>query len=94
MAGRCSTGRIHPATPLGEAMKIGFLSFDASIRSNLAVGRPLDLMVMPAAPGSRVLTRRIGDDDPYFNDLSARWGDLLHDAAATIPDPPFMADLA
>jgi len=84
----------RPATPLPEAMKIAFLSFDASIRSNLAVGRPLDLMVMPSAPGTRVLTRRIGLDDPYFNDLSARWGDLLHDAAATIPDPPFMADIA
>ena len=85
---------IKPSTPLPEAMKIAFLSFDASIRSNLAVGRPLDLMVMPAAPDSRVLTRRISESDPYFNDLSARWGDLLHDAAATIPDPPFMADLA
>jgi len=84
---------IHPATALGEAVKIGFLSFDAAIRSNLAVGRPLDLMVMPTAPGSSVLTRRIGRDDTYFNDLSARWGDLLHDAAATIPDPPFMAEL-
>ena len=84
---------IKPSTPLPEAMKIAFLSFDASIRSNLAVGRPLDLMVMPAAPGARVLTRRVGEEDPYFNDLSARWGDLLHDAAATIPDPPFMADL-
>ncbi|HEV7661350.1 MAG TPA: peptidase [Allosphingosinicella sp.] len=84
---------IHPSTPLGEAMKIAFLSFDAAIRSNLAVARPLDLMVMPAAPGSRILTRRISDHDPYFDDLSARWGDLLQDAAATIPDPPFMADL-
>jgi putative proteasome-type protease len=85
---------INPSTPLPEAMKIAFLSFDASIRSNLAVGRPLDLMVMPTAPGAKVLTRRIGENDPYFNDLSARWGDLLHDAAATIPDPPFMADIA
>ena len=42
-------------------------------------------MVMPAAPGSKVLTRRIADDDPYFNDLSARWGDLLADAAAIDP---------
>jgi len=84
---------IKPSTPLPEAMKIAFLSFDASIRSNLAVGRPLDLMVMPASPTSKVLTRRVGENDPYFNDLSARWGDLLHDAAATIPDPPFMADL-
>lgn len=85
---------ITPSTPLGEAVKIGFLSFDAAIRSNLAVGRPLDLMVMPTKPRSRILTRRVGERDPYFDDLSARWGDLLHDAAATIPDPPFMADLA
>jgi putative proteasome-type protease len=85
---------IRPNTPLPEAMKIAFLSFDASIRSNLAVGRPLDLIVMPSAPKAKVLTMRVGLNDPYFNDLSARWGDLLHDAAATIPDPPFMADLA
>ena len=84
---------ITPSTPLPEAVKIAFLSFDASIRSNLAVGRPLDLMVMPASPTGKVLTRRVSENDPYFNDLSARWGDLLHDAAATIPDPPFMADL-
>jgi len=85
---------ITPATPLGEAMKIAFLSFDAAIRSNLAVGRPLDLMVMPSAPASRILTRRVSENDPYFDDLSARWGFSLADAAATIPDPPFMADLA
>ena len=80
-------------TSLPEAVKIGFLSFDASIRSNLAVGRPLDLMVLPNKPGARALVRRIGLDDAYFNDLSARWGDLLNNAAAAIPDPPFMAEI-
>jgi putative proteasome-type protease len=84
---------MHPNTSLAEAMKIGFLSFDAAIRSNLAVGRPLDVMVMPTAPEAKVLTRRIGDEDAYFDHLSASWGDLLSDAAAIIPDPPFMADL-
>ncbi len=83
---------MHPSTSLGEAVKIGFLSFDAAIRSNLAVGRPLDVMIMPAAAGSKVQTRRVGIDDPYFNDLSMRWGDLLADAAAIIPDPPFMSE--
>src|SRR4051812_22914425 len=78
---------------LAEAMKIGFLSFDSSIRSNLAVARPLDVLVLPADPGIPSLTRRIEQDDPYFNDLSARWGDLLHDATLAIPDPPFMAAL-
>ena len=84
---------LHPSTSLAEAMKIGFLSFDSSIRSNLAVARPLDLMVMPSTPGVPTLTRRIEEDDPYFNDLSARWGDLLADATASIPDPPFMSGL-
>lgn len=84
---------ISGTTPLPEAVKIGFLSFDASIRSNLAVGRPLDLMVLPNKKKARPLTMRVGDDDPYFNDLSARWGDLLNHAAAAIPDPPFMAQL-
>ena len=83
---------ISPSTPLSEAMKVAFLSFDASIRSNLAIGRPLDLMVMPAS-GGRVLTRRVEADDLYFDDLSARWGDLLSHAAASIPDPPFMTEL-
>jgi putative proteasome-type protease len=83
---------ISPSTPLATAMKIAFLSFDASIRSNLAVGRPLDVMVMPAN-GSPVITRRIEADDPYFDDLSARWGDLLGHATAAIPDPPFMAEM-
>jgi putative proteasome-type protease len=80
-------------TSLPEAMKVGFLSFDASIRSNLAVARPLDLMVMPSAPRAPVLVRRIEQDDAYFDDLSARWGDLLHDAMTAIPDPPFMTGM-
>jgi putative proteasome-type protease len=84
---------IHPATPLDEAMKIGFLSFDAAMRSNLAVGRPLDLMVMPAAPGSKVLTHRVGVDDAYFDGLSRQWDERLAAAAASIEEPPFMAGL-
>jgi putative proteasome-type protease len=83
---------LHPGTPLGEAMKIGFLSFDAAIRSNLAVARPLDLMVMPAAPGSKLLIRRIGTRDAYFDSLSRQWDKLLAAAAASIENPPFMAD--
>jgi putative proteasome-type protease len=84
---------IKRSTPLGEAVKIGFLSFDSSIRSNLAVARPLDLIVLPTDSTLPLVSRRVEQEDAYFNDLSARWGDMLHDAAATIPDPPFMAGL-
>jgi putative proteasome-type protease len=84
---------VSDKTPLAEAVKIAFLSFDASIRSNLAVGLPLDMMVLPGHAGARPFRRRIEVRDPYYNDLSMRWGDLLNDAAQAIPDPPFMPDL-
>ena len=35
-------------TPLEEVVKVGLISFDSTLRSNLAVGRPLDLVVLPA----------------------------------------------
>jgi putative proteasome-type protease len=77
-------------TPLHEAMKFGFLSFDSAMRSNLGVARPLDLMAMPRDRALPVLTRRIDEDDPYFDDLSARWAKYLNQAAENIPNPPWM----
>ena len=81
---------ITTETPLAEALKMGFLSFDSAIRSNLGVARPLDIMVMPADMTKPVITRRIGIDDDYFDSLSRQWGRLLHEAAKSIPNPPFM----
>jgi putative proteasome-type protease len=77
-------------TPLAEALKIGFLSFDSAIRSNLGVARPLDVMVMPTDMSRPVITRRIETDDEYFDGLSRQWGKLLHEATLAIPNPPFM----
>jgi putative proteasome-type protease len=78
-------------SPLDEAVKVGLLSFDSTMRSNLSVGRPLDLIVIPTDRSAAVLRLRIGEDDPYFNMLSAEWGRLLNEARQQIPDPPFMA---
>ncbi|MBB5686143.1 peptidase [Sphingobium boeckii] len=81
---------LNYTTPLGEAVKVGLISFDSTIRSNLAVGRPLDLIAIPADRTKPIVRRHIDWDDRYFNDLSVRWGMLLNEARATIPDPPFM----
>jgi putative proteasome-type protease len=77
-------------TPLHEAVKFGFLSFDSAMRSNLGVARPLDLMVMPRDRDAPILQRRIPEDDPYFDDLSERWARYLHQATENIPNPPWM----
>ena len=81
---------IRTATPLPAAVKIALLSFDSAMRSNLAVARPLDLVVMPAEAGAETFVTRIEKDDAYFNDLSARWSELLIEATSTVPDPGFM----
>lgn len=78
-------------TPLAEAVKIGFLSYDSAMRSNLGVARPLDILVMPRDPARPLIQRRIEADDEYFNDLSRRWSEALHAARQSIPNPPFVA---
>lgn len=77
-------------TPLPTAVKVGLLSFDSAMRSNVAVARPLDLMVMPAESRRPVMARRIEKDDEYFNALSARWSAMLFQATLSIEDPDFM----
>jgi putative proteasome-type protease len=81
---------ITQKTPLAEALKISFLSFDSAIRSNLGVARPLDVMVMPTDMSRPVITRRIETDDDYFDGLSRQWSKLLFEATQHIPNPPFM----
>lgn len=76
-------------TPLDEAVKVGLLSYDATIRSNVSVDRPIDLIVLPA-DGRPAVQKRLDDDDPYFKELSATWGRLLIDARDKVPDPPFL----
>lgn len=77
---------------IDEAVKVGLLSFDSTIRSDKSVGLPFDVMVIRADPKLPVITRRIEIDDPYMRNLSARWSVVLNEGRAAIPDPPFLAD--
>lgn len=84
---------IDMETPLDEAVKVGFLSYDSAMRSNLGVSRPLDLMVMPRDSKLPLIQHRVELNDEYFNELSRQWGTLLQEAMLTIPNPPFMNDI-
>ena len=77
-------------SPLDEAVKVGLISFDSTMRSNLSVGRPLDLIVISEDRTLAVTRRRIQEEDAYFNELSANWGRLMNEARQQIADPPFM----
>jgi putative proteasome-type protease len=76
-------------TDLSEAVKIGLISFSSTMRSNLAVGLPIDLMVARAGQGKAELVYRIDENDAYYRELNARWSEALRAAQASIPRPPY-----
>jgi putative proteasome-type protease len=69
---------------LGEAAKMVLLSFDSTLRSNLSVGLPIDLLTYESGTLRIEHTKRIGLDDPYFKMLSAEWSKALRTAFANI----------
>jgi putative proteasome-type protease len=76
-------------TDLGEALKLGLISFDSTIRSNLAVGLPLDLAVMRRDSLKIDIQHRVESEDAYFQDLGQRWSRALNEARRAIPAPPY-----
>ena len=77
---------IAPETSLADATKAALLSMDSTLRSNLSVGMPLDLTVLPEGVFDFTYDRRIEPDDLGFQNLSQRWSDALREAFVTIPD--------
>lgn len=69
---------------LGEAAKMILLSFDSTLRSNLSVGLPIDLLTYETDTLRIEHTKRIGLDDPYFKMLSTEWSKALRSAFANI----------
>lgn len=75
-------------TPLVEAIKLGLISFDSTIRSNLGVGLPFDVIVIRPDAMSGV-QRRIEANDPYFRSLGEQWSDAIASAHRAMPAPPW-----
>ncbi len=71
---------------LGEAAKLVLLSFDSTIRSNLSVGMPIDMVVYNTDNLSIDRVRRIEQDDPYFRSISGKWSEALRTAVETIEE--------
>jgi putative proteasome-type protease len=76
-------------TELDEAVKIGLISFSSTMRSNLAVGLPIDLVTMRSGATRASISHRIDDHDDYYRELSDRWSEALRAAQTSIPRPPY-----
>ena len=78
---------IAPETPLDEAAKCALVSMDSTLKSNLSVGLPLDLVVYEV---DRFCTDKvvcIDENNPYFRMLHDSWGQKLREVFDSIEDP-------
>jgi putative proteasome-type protease len=82
---------VEPSTTLDEAAKCALISMDSTLRSNLSVGLPLDLLCYEA--GALRVTRfvTIEADNEYFQIIRKTWGQQLRSAFAELPDPTWHA---
>jgi len=72
---------------LTDGAKCALLSFDSTIRSNLSVGLPIDLLCYERDRLRVDIRRFIDQQDSYFNEIRRLWGEALRQTFATIPDP-------
>jgi putative proteasome-type protease len=82
---------ITPDTPLDEAAKCALISMDSTLRSNISVGFPLDLLLYDenALTIGRFVT--IDEKNQYFQMLRGTWGKQLRSVFEGIADPVWNA---
>ena len=94
---------LTPATPLAEAAKCALVSMDSTLKSNLSVGLPLDLLVYQEGQFATKQIVCIDDQNPYFQMIHSTWGQRLREVFEGIADPvwdggaskqPLLADKA
>ena len=78
---------ITPETPLEEAAKCALVSMDSTLKSNLSVGLPLDMVVYEVDSFETNKVVCIDNDNPYFRMLHDNWGKKLRDVFDSIEDP-------
>lgn len=78
---------INPNTGLLEATKCILVSFDSTMRSNISVGLPIDLLIYKRDSLRIGMQRHIEEADPYFNMIHQQWGEGLRKVFAQLPNP-------
>lgn len=78
---------VAPETSLDEAAKCALISMDSTLRSNLSVGLPLDLLCYET--GALRVTRfvTIDADNDYFQMVRRNWGQRLKQVFTELPEP-------
>jgi len=77
---------ITPDLPLGDASKCVLVSFDSTMRSNLSVAMPIDLIAYERDSLAVKMRRRFEQGDPYFSGLSKEWSEGVRTVFRQLPE--------
>lgn len=80
---------LHADMSFEEAVKLLCVSFDSTIRANLSVDLPIDLLVQAVDECRITHERRFDNNDSYFQNVSKGWSEALRTAISTLPDFSF-----
>jgi putative proteasome-type protease len=78
---------ITPRTSLDQAAKCALVSMDSTLKSNLSVGLPLDLLVYEAGSFRSDRVVCIDEHNPYFHMIRSTWGQRLREVFDAIDNP-------
>jgi len=73
-------------TPLADATKCVLVSFDSTMRSNLSVGMPIDLVCYERDSLEVRYRRRFDEGDSYFTTLSHEWSEGTRQVFRDLPE--------
>jgi putative proteasome-type protease len=79
---------LTPDCPLDQAAKLALLSFDATLRSNLSCGMPIDILRYRTDSFVADNLAMLKEDDSYWNSLRAGYGEGLAGLVKMLPPPP------
>lgn len=83
---------VTPEMELLQAAKCALVSIDSTIRSNVAVALPIDIMIMKADACEVGIQHRINPEDPYYTRISKEWGEGLGNLFNALPPPPWFEE--
>jgi putative proteasome-type protease len=77
---------IRRSSSLTDAIKCALISMDSTIRSNLSVGLPLDLVIVRRDDLRVARHASIDSGNEYFRSISSGWSDALRHAFVNLPE--------
>jgi putative proteasome-type protease len=76
-------------TSLSDAVKVGIISLDATMKSNVAVGPPIDVLCYEVDSLVANQRARLDEDDPYLQEIARKWQNGIVKLVNEMPAPDF-----